>query len=201
MFTRSLKSGVSGLFHIIVRGVDRRWIFETPGQREDYINRLGDRALREGVNVATFVVMSNHLHLLVDGEKTAISRMMHTANRLYSKRYNLLHERKGALYERRYMAYAICSNGWAINRSRYLHLNPVIPRMCDAPEDYPWSSMRAYAGLTKPPDWLNPWRILKLVDPDPEVARRQYLAFVRKGMEEPLVEVADSEFDDERAIS
>ncbi len=59
----------------------------------------------------------------------------------------------------------------------YLHLNPVRAGMAEMPEDYPWSSHRAYLGFESV-SWLSSEYVLEQFSSDLEQARREFAEFV-----------------------
>jgi len=70
--------------------------------------------------------------------------------------------------------------------SRYIHLNPVRAEMVEAPEDHPWSSYGAYAGLKRKPFWLTTSLILSYFSPEEAVAQKSYREFVKEGLQIPI---------------
>jgi len=67
---------------------------------------------------------------------------------------------------------------------RCLVLNPVRAKLVDAPEHWQYSSYRATAGLTKPPEFLTIDWVLGMFGPNRLAAQNSYQRFVRAGMDE-----------------
>ena len=80
-----------------------------------------------------------------------MSRLMHTFARNYTGMFNHRHGRTGTLWEGRYKACLVDSEGYFLACSRYIELNPVRAWIAAEPADYPWSSHRANAGGTYDP--------------------------------------------------
>ena len=96
--------------------------------------------LRYGVRLHAYVLMSNHVHLLLTPDAGAQSRMMHTFGRNYAGLFDGRHGRTGTLWEGRYKACLVDSASYFLACSRYIELHPVRASMVAEPDEYPWSS-------------------------------------------------------------
>ena len=95
-----------------------------------------------------FVLMTNHVHLLVTPEHaTSVSRFMKNVAQRYTQRFNKKHKRTGSLWEGRFHS-SIVDRGYLLYCQRYIDLNPVRAGMVPHPAFYPWSSYHAYADGT-----------------------------------------------------
>jgi putative transposase len=132
--------------HVIQRGNDRRAIFFAPEDYPRYRDWLIAAAGDYGCAIHAYVLMTNHVHLLVT-PKTAESlpRAMQSLGRRYVRYINWTYRRTGTLWEGRYRAAPIDSEAYFLSCCRYIELNPVRARMASHPRDYPWSSYRAHA--------------------------------------------------------
>lgn len=138
--------------HVVQRGNNRLPCFLDDDDRRRYLQGLRECLPRFGCDLHAYVLMSNHVHLLLTpGEVGAVSRMMHTFSRNYVGLFNARHGRTGTLWEGRYKACLVDSESYVLTCSRYVELNPVRAWMVDEPGAYPWSSYRANAcGQTEP---------------------------------------------------
>ena len=91
--------------------------------------------------------LPNHSHLLVTSKLGNLSRAMHWLGTCTAQTFNQRHERSGHLYQGRFGSRLIEDDDYLLELARYLPLNPVRAELCDAPEDWPWSSYSATAGL------------------------------------------------------
>ncbi len=133
--------------HVIQRGNNRLPCFLDEGDRHRYLECLAQGLMRFGCRLHAYVLMSNHVHLLLTPlEGGAVSRLMHTFSRNYVGLFNGRHGRTGTLWEGRYKACLVESGAYFLACSRYIELNPVRAWMVAGPGDYPWSSFRANAG-------------------------------------------------------
>lgn len=79
---------------------------------------------------------------------------MRHINGAYTTYFNVKRKRSGHLFQGRYKAIIVEVDEYALELSRYMHLNPVRAGMVSKPQDYGWSSYRSYTGLTVPPECL-----------------------------------------------
>ncbi len=102
----------------------------------------------------------------------------------------------GHLFQGRYRAILVEKDTYALELSRYIHLNPVRADLVKEPSEYPWSSYSAYVDGNKSWGWLEKEFILGQLSSNEREARRRYRAFVREGMtkviEDPLRKVVAS---------
>jgi putative transposase len=138
---------VPGLpLHVIQRGNDRTPIFGGPDDRA-FFQRCLDYAARDhAAAIHAYVLMSNHVHLLVSPScASSVPKMMQSIGRIYVQYFNRVHQRTGTLWEGRYKAAIIEKERYLLTCMRYIELNPVRARMVLSPGEFRWSSFRANA--------------------------------------------------------
>ena len=114
--------------------------------RHRYLQCLREALPRYGCALHAYVLMSNHVHLLLTPrEAGAVSRLMQTFARNYAGLFNGRHGRTGTLWEGRYKSCLVDSEQYVLTCYRYIELNPVRAWMVDNPAAHPWSSYRANA--------------------------------------------------------
>ena len=144
--------------HVVQRGNDRQAVFFADDDYAAYLTWLCEGAQRHGCAVHAYVLMTNHVHLLVTPtRRDSISRMVQHVGRKYVTHVNRVYRRTGTLWEGRHKGSLICSEDYSLACSRYIELNPVRAGMVQAPADYRWSSHLANA-FGDGPDWLTPTR-------------------------------------------
>jgi putative transposase len=127
--------------HVIQRGNNRAPVFFAPDDYQQYLDWLGVAAQEHGVALHAYVLMTNHVHLLVTpGDARALSGMMQSLGRRYVRHVNFRYRRTGTLWEGRYRAAPIEADAHLLVCMRYIELNPVRARMVRKPGNYPWSS-------------------------------------------------------------
>jgi putative transposase len=134
--------------HVVQRGNDRRKCFFEDGDYRFYLRALAEAAVRYGVLVHAYVLMTNHVHLLLTPRAPGgVSRVMQSLGSRYVKHVNARAGRVGTLWESRYKACVVERDAHLLAVCRYIDLNPVRAGMVASPEDYGWSSYAALAGL------------------------------------------------------
>lgn len=132
--------------HLVQRGNNRTVCFFREVDYRFYLEALSDAARRYGCRIHAYVLMTNHVHLLLTPEdERAIPRMMQTLGRRFVVYINHVYGRTGTLWEGRHKASAIDSETYLLFCYRYIELNPVRAGMVNAPGDYRWSSHRHHA--------------------------------------------------------
>ncbi len=132
--------------HVIQRGNNREPCFFAEADYRYYLECLTDACRKYGCSVHAYVLMTNHVHLLVTpSRKDGISSVMQSVGRRYVQYINYSQGRSGTLWEGRHKASIIESAAYLLTCSRYIELNPVRAGMVDRPADYRWSSYRAHA--------------------------------------------------------
>ena len=132
--------------HIIIRGNNREPVFNANEDYRFFLDKLTDAAKKHQCDIHAYVLMTNHIHLLVTPHKLdGISKMMQMLGRYYVQYYNFTNKRSGTLWEGRYKASLIDSETYALLCYRYIELNPLRANMVQHPSQYPWSRYRANA--------------------------------------------------------
>lgn len=99
------------------------------------------------VQIIAYCLMPTHIHLvlkqLID---VGISDFMQKTLNSYSTYFNLMHKRKGPLWESRFKSVLVESDDQLNHLVRYFHLNPTTADLVKRPEDWLYSSYREYLG-------------------------------------------------------
>jgi len=129
--------------HVIQRGNNKQVCFYQERDYVVYLGKLHEYAQKHGVAINSFVLMTNHVHLLATpSDALGVCKMMHNLGTYYVRYINSCHNRTGALWEGRYRASFVESERYVLTLSKYIELNPVRANMVDHPAKYPWSSFR-----------------------------------------------------------
>jgi putative transposase len=138
--------------HVIQRGNDRQPVFREDADYARYLAWLRELATVHGVAVHAYVLMPNHVHLLVTPPTAqALSKMMQSLGRRYVRWFNDKYGRTGTLWEGRFRSSVIEAERYLLACSRYIELNPVRAGIVDSPESYRWSSYAHHAGMLVDP--------------------------------------------------
>ncbi|MFC1461716.1 transposase [Verrucomicrobiota bacterium] len=181
------------IYHVTIRGVERRTIFMDDRDRERFFSRLADGVELDDVRIYMFCLMSNHAHLVVETPRANLDQFMHRLQTGYTVYFNLRHNRSGHLMQGRYGAVLVEGDEYLLNLSRYLHLNPVfVLRIKKLPLEervailrrYPWSTYRSYVGKVKRLDFVEYNPILSLMERKKSKQRAAYRRFVEAAIAE-----------------
>ena len=127
--------------HVIQRGNNRTACFFADHDYFYYLQSLRQAAQKCSCCIHAYVLMTNHVHLLVTGsESRAIGRMMQSLGRLYVRYVNNRYKRTGTLWEGRFKSSLIDSDRYLLTCYRYIELNPVRAGLVQTPSAYRWSS-------------------------------------------------------------
>ncbi len=130
--------------HVIQRGTNRQVCFASEEDFAAYAYWLGECARKCMVAIHAWVLMTNHVHLLVTPTtQDGVSKMMQTLGRYYVRYFNHTYRRTGTLWEGRFKSCIVDEEEYLLVCQRYIELNPVRAAMVVSPEDYRWSSYRA----------------------------------------------------------
>jgi putative transposase len=132
--------------HIIQRGNNRCPIFFSDDDYGCFRHYLHEACSLHGCNIHAYVLMTNHIHLLVTPDSEgSIAKTMQSVGRRYVQYFNRTYQRTGTLWEGRYRATLIDSENYLFTCYRYIELNPVRANMVNHPGEYRWSSYHANA--------------------------------------------------------
>lgn len=132
--------------HAILRGIDRTAIFFAESDYRAFLDALAGLAASESVHIHAYVLMTNHVHLLMTPESDrGPSLLMKGLGQRYVQYINRTYRRSGTLFEGRFRSSVIEADGYLFACQRYIELNPVRANMVRAPGEYPWSSYRCNA--------------------------------------------------------
>ena len=144
------------LWHVTARGNERREIFVDDEDRREFLRLLGRSVGLFGWKLHAWVLMSNHFHLFVATPEATLSRGMRQLDGDYAQYFNRRHGRGGHVFQGRFKAVLVQREAHLLELARYVVRNPVRAGLTKSPEDWPWSSYRATAGLEPVPEWLRP---------------------------------------------
>ena len=172
--------------HIVQRGNDRQPCFARDADYQQYRQELGEAAPKHGCDVHAYVLMTNHVHLLVTpAEPGGASRMMQAIGRRYVACFNARYRRTGTLWEGRFKSVPVDTEGYVLACYRYIELNPVRAGMCTAPGEYAWSSYHANA-LGQHEPRLRPHPAFSALGATDEARRLAYRVLVAAGIPDEL---------------
>jgi len=172
------------LQHVIARGIERKEIFRDDADRKSFVGRLGEVLTETKTECLAWVLVPNHIHLLLRTGSTPLSRIMKRLLTGHAVYFNKRHQRSGHLFQNRYKSVICEEDPYLLELVRYIHLNPLRAGMVkDLTEldRYPWSGHSAIVGLNKN-DWQEVEEVLLHFSKKKGKARRNYRMFVEDGI-------------------
>ena len=132
--------------HLIQRGNNRQACFYTDDDYLIYLEWLEEFSKKSGCAIHAYVLMTNHVHLLITPKDThSAGAMMKSLGQRYVQYINRTYKRSGTLWEGRYRSCLTREDEYVLSCYRYIELNPVRANMVDHPAEYRWSSYRVNA--------------------------------------------------------
>ena len=142
-------------YHVMNRGRRGEKIFQDKEDFIIFIELLEELNEVFRINVASYCLMTNHYHLLVQTPDANLSRSIRHLNGVYTQKYNKRHNYAGPLYRGRYKSIVIDSDSYALELVRYIHRNPLEAGIVDDINKYQWSTHKAYLSSAEKWKWLH----------------------------------------------
>ena len=175
--------------HIIQRGNNRQVTFFSDEDYLKYLETLGQLAQQYGCFIHAYVLMCNHIHLLVTpSHADSVPLMMQGIGRTYVRYVNRKYSRSGTLWEGRYKSALIDSERYLLTCSRYIELNPVRAGMVTGPGRYRWSSYRTNA-LGRADRCVTPHALYRCLGPNTVARSQAYRALFNAEVSEEALEL------------
>ncbi len=162
--------------HLIQRGNNRAAIFAAAEDYQTYLRMLLAASQRSGCAIHAYVLMPNHVHMLMTPDREAgPALMMQHLGRRYVRYFNTRHGRTGTLWEGRYRSTLIDSQRYFFVCSRYIELNPLRAAIVKDAGHYQWSSY-AHNGHGERDPLITPHALYQALGSRPAERRRAYQA-------------------------
>lgn len=177
-----------GWYHVTARGDHRQVIFRDDRDHGHFVELLEEMSGRYRVGVMAYVCMGNHYHVMVCTPEANLSRAIQWLNISYSVWFNKRHGQVGHVFQGRFKSVVVEGEGWGLELSVYVHLNPVrtrslgqgkrdraasragvsraptaeeVKRRLGVLRRYRWSSYGAVAGYCGKAEWLDTESLLE----------------------------------------
>lgn len=174
--------------HVVQRGNDRQDTFYEANDYVAYLAFLEDAAEKHGMAVHAYVLMTNHVHMLVTPtESNSLSLAVQSLSRRFVTHINKTHCRTGTLWEGRFRSSVVDNDHYCLACYQYIELNPVRAAMVATPADYRWSSYRSN-GLGMTDSLITPHPVYLALARTPSARTAQYRRMIGDSVQGDLVE-------------
>ena len=169
----------SGAFyHVIARGNQKQRIFKDHADFQRYLLTLTTYKNRTGSHIYAYVLMNNHVHLLIETGDIPLSKIMQGVNQTYTMYFNRRYRTVGHLFQGRYKAILCDRDAYLLGLIKYIHKNPLRAKIAERLDAYAWSSHHAYTGKNNPLALVDVDQVLRLFSENKGRARTKYREFM-----------------------
>lgn len=138
------KKSSSGIYHIMLRGINRQQIFEDEEDQERFLATLHQYKEQCGYTLYAYCLMGNHVHILLKEGAETLTQVFKRIAGSYVYWFNWKYHRCGHLFQDRFKSEPVETDEYFLSVLRYIHQNPVKAKLCKYAEEYAYSSMREY---------------------------------------------------------
>ena len=134
----------SGIYHVMLRGINQQQIFLTPQDHRKFLQVLKECKSISGFKLLAYCLMGNHVHLLIKEGSEELGQIFRRIAGRFVYWYNTKYQRVGHLFQDRFKSEAVENQRYLFTVIRYIHQNPLKAGLCTRLEDYPYSSYQEY---------------------------------------------------------
>ena len=174
------------LHHVIVRGIERRKIFRSDYDLNNFLNRLSVLVPQTSIDCFAWAMLDNHVHVLLRTGTVPISTFMSRLLTGYAGWFNRKYKRHGQLFQNRYKSILCQEDPYLKELVRYIHLNPLragLVKDLKTLDGFPWCGHGVLMGKSDQP-WQNLEYVYQLFSDRKKEARKKYRKFVEDGISE-----------------
>ena len=142
------KKSETGIYHIMLRGINQQQIFEDSEDYSKFLQVLKDCKAISEFEIYAYCLMGNHIHLLIQEIKEPIEQIMKRIATRFVYWYNIKYQRVGHLFQDRFKSEPVEDDAYFLTVLRYIHQNPIKAGICKKPQDYQHSSYNEFLGIT-----------------------------------------------------
>ncbi len=182
---RARRKSESGIYHIMLRGINRQVIFEDEEDNLKFLETLKNYKAVSGYKIFAYCLMSNHIHLLIKVEKEDLDLIIKRIAGSYVYWYNWKYKRNGHLFQDRFKSEPVEDDAYFLTVIRYIHQNPIKAGLSKTIDDYKFSSYNEYI--------INS----NLVDTDfclGIIDKEQFIDFNMEESQDVCLEIEDNDF-------
>ena len=175
---------VGGCYHVMGRGLERRRVFASEEDKQDFVTRLENGLTETKTECLAWSVMPNHYHLLLRVGATPLGSLMRKLLGGYATSYNRRHRRGGYVFQNRYKSILCDEDNYLLELVRYIHLNPLRAKLVttlSTLERYRWTGHGVLMGKRQA-DWQQTQAVLGRFGRRVSPSRQKYRDFMKQGL-------------------
>lgn len=179
------KKSKSGIYHIMLRGINRQTIFEDDEDLGVFLKTIDMFKAEFDCRIYAYCLMKNHVHLLIKIDNDELHGYMRKVGAKYVYWYNWKYDRVGGLFQDRYKSEPVEDEGYFLTVLRYIHQNPVKAGMCRSVAEYKESSYNEYINS----------RTNQITDTDfalSMLSKEQFVNYMNEESQDKCLEIQDT---------
>ena len=141
---KARKKSESGIYHVMLRGINQQQIFEEPEDFEKFLQILKDCKAISGYKLFAYCLMGNHIHLLIKPEEESLEQAFKRIGGRFVYWYNVKYQRIGHFFQDRFRSEPVETDEYFMTVLRYIHQNPIKAGLCKVIDAYTYSSYKEY---------------------------------------------------------
>ncbi|WP_422487187.1 transposase [Gudongella sp. DL1XJH-153] len=189
MARRPRRRSESGLYHVMLRGINKQIIFESDDDRFQLLSTMKRFVDTNKFVLYGYCLMDNHVHLLIQELEDDISNAIKRICSSYVLWYNKKYERCGHLFQERFKSQPVETDNYFLMILRYIHQNPIKARLCKDLLEYKWTSYREYI---QKPIIVDTEFCLSLFSPDMDRAVDLFIEYMTQNNEDSFPAFEDN---------
>ena len=175
----------SGIYHIMLRGINQQKIFVDEEDSLRFLETLLKYKEQCGYEIYAYCLMGNHVHILLKEGKENLTLVLKRISGSYVYWYNWKYHRSGHLFQDRFKSEPVEDDAYFLTVIRYIHQNPVKAGICRNIDEYKFSSYNEYINNAT------------LVDTDfclSIIDKEQFVEFNNESNDEVCLDISDNDF-------
>jgi len=184
----------TGIYHIIIRGNNRQAVFFEEQDYNRFLFTLQKFKPISGYKLYSYCLMRNHAHMLIKTGEEALEQVMRRICSSFVHWYNQKYDRIGNLFQDRFKSEPINDDTYWFTVLRYIHQNPIKAKIVQSPEEYHWSSYKAYLDPhTDFAEILDIDDVLSFFDDKPKKAIQSFVKYHQVFSEDDCLDISNAD--------
>ncbi|WP_234031467.1 transposase [Lentibacillus cibarius] len=171
------KKSRTGIYHIMLRGVNRQVIFEDEADKHRLLETIKRFKEKSHFKIYSYCLMDNHIHLLMKETEEPVSMIIQRISSSYVHWYNNKYDRTGHLFQERFKSECVETVSYFLTVLRYIHQNPIKAGLASNVLKSEWTSIHEYIDK---PRFIDINLGLKLFSPDRAKAIQLFTLYMQE---------------------